>query len=133
MYILNLPIGHKVSNNVARDAVKLGELKKHKERRWKTWVSLFFSCNLNSFLLAGKSIPRGSDNGHHWFLGSILDCKISWQLKYDNHISRIWQLYALSSVLFLCDVSTLLLCSVIYISLSFGLWIIWLTQIPNDQ
>ena len=41
-YVLNLPIGHKISN-VARDAVKHGnfewKLNKLNKRRWKTWVS----------------------------------------------------------------------------------------------
>ena len=40
-YVLNLPIGHKISN-VARDAVKLGDFKwklnELNKRRWKTWV-----------------------------------------------------------------------------------------------
>ena len=41
-YVLNLPIGHKISN-VARDAVKLKDfewkLNELNKRRWKTWVS----------------------------------------------------------------------------------------------
>ena len=41
-YILNLPIGHKISN-VARDAVKLRDFKwtlnELNKRKWKTWVS----------------------------------------------------------------------------------------------
>ena len=85
-YVLNLPIGHKITS-VARDAVKLGDFKwklnKLNKRRWKTWVSrskwcTFSTSNPNSFLPAAKSIRRGSDNGHHWTFGCILDHNIRW-------------------------------------------------------
>ena len=47
VYVLNLPIGHKISNP-SRDAVELGDVKwkldKHNRRRWNVWVSLSNIC-----------------------------------------------------------------------------------------
>ena len=52
-YVLNLPIGHKISN-VARDAVKLGDYKwklnEHNRKRWKTWVSQSSWCAFQNLI-----------------------------------------------------------------------------------
>ena len=54
-----------------------------------------FTCNLNSFPPATKSIPRGSDNGHHWLLGGILDRNIRWGSALDafSHFLDFYCLY----------------------------------------
>ena len=52
-HILDLPMGHKISNNANNNAVKFGNLEwqLNSTKRWKTWVSLHRSACLKLFIL----------------------------------------------------------------------------------
>ena len=82
-YVLNLPIGHKISN-VAKDEVEQKGYKwdQHNKRRRNTWVMIyckFSTYQLNSYLSAAMGVSRSSDNHHRWFLGALLNCDFRWE------------------------------------------------------